>query len=72
MSVKPPITHLEVIVAKEGSMYGIEDGNLLRVEKETPCFFFVCTHNGKVFKVSKKTKRIANWKRISTSPIFNI
>jgi hypothetical protein len=67
-----PVTHIEVIQAKGGKNFGMEDGSLLTVLKETQCFFFIKSHSGKTFKVSKHTKRLCNWGNVSSSPIFNI
>jgi len=65
-------THIEVTQAKGGKNFGIEDGSLLTVLKETKCFFFVKSHAGKTFKVSKQTKRLCNWGNVNSSPVFNI
>lgn len=68
-----PTTHIEVTEAKHGQViWGLQDGHLLTVEKETPCFFFVRSHAGHKIKVSKKTMRPCYWKQSSTAPVFNI
>lgn len=69
-------THIEVIKANEGAnVYGIVDGDLLEVLKETPNFLFVKARDGgsrKEIKVSKQTKRACRWSNQRTSPTFNI
>ena len=69
----PGITHIEVTKANRGAeVFGLEDGQLLTVLRETPCFFFVKTFAGREIKVSKQTKRLCHWASVSNSPIFNI
>ena len=66
-------THIEVTTANRGAeVFGLQDGHLLKVERETPKFFFVRSHTGKAIKVSKTTKRACHWKNQATSPIFNV
>ena len=66
-------THIEVTKANRGAnVFGLADGHLLKVEKETPCFFFVRSHTGKQIKVSKHTKRACHWGNVATSPVFNV
>lgn len=68
-----PATHIEVSYAKDGSrVFGLQDGQLLQVERETDCFFYVKSFSGQTIKVSKKTRRACNWKGAATSPVFNI
>lgn len=70
---RPPITHIEVLMAKNGGAHlGLENGHLLQVESETKCFFFVKSHTGRKLKVSKQTKRLCRWGNANTSPVFNI
>jgi hypothetical protein len=66
------LTHIEVTQAKDGKRFGIEDGHLLRVNKETKCFFFVTSHSGQSLKISKQTKRLCYWSQTNTSPVFNV
>lgn len=69
----PGITHIEVTAANRGTeVFGIQDGQLLTVLRETPCFFFVKSFAGKELKVSKQTKRLCHWGNANTSPVFNI
>lgn len=66
-------THIEVQAANKGAeVFGIEDGQLLKVSKETKDFFFAKSFSGKEIKVSKKTKRACQWSNTSTAPVFNI
>lgn len=66
-------THIEVTKANKGAeVFGLGDGHLLKVEKETDCFFFVRSHTGHQIKVSKQTKRACHWRNATTSPVFNI
>jgi hypothetical protein len=68
-----PVTHIEVTEARGGEQaYGIKTGQLLTVDKETKCFFFVRSWTGKQIKVSKRTKRSCYWSNANTSPVFNI
>lgn len=50
------ITHIEVTNAK--GHYDFESGQLLKVTRETPRFYFVRAFSGSEYQVSKQTKRI--------------
>lgn len=68
------ITHIEVINAKNHS--AIENGQMLKVVRSTPCFYFVLGFDGIDYQVSKKTKKIISTEtyRISATnqPTVNI
>lgn len=67
------MTHIEVTKANKGAeIFGLQDGHLLKVLKETTCFIFAVSHSGKEIKISKKTKRCCYWSSKSTSPVFNV
>jgi hypothetical protein len=63
-------THIEVVSA--GSIERIKTGQMLRVLRETPCFFVVCPHGeeDREIRVSKKTHKSVqcNGWRTKTSP----
>ncbi len=68
------ISHIEVTNAK--SIPFIEAGQMLKVLKETNCFYWVQAFNGTKIKVSKKTSRGCGtenhfWKE-KNQPVFNI
>lgn len=66
-------THIEVVAANKGAeIFGLQDGHLIKVEKETENFFFCVSHSGKQIKVSKQTKRACSWRDQKTSPVFNV
>lgn len=65
-------THIEVTAANGAAHLGMENGSLLRVTKETKCFFFVKSHTGRDLKVSKQTKRLCYWGNANTSAVFNV
>lgn len=66
-------SHIEVIAANKGrEVFGIEDGQCLKVVKETPAFFFVVSFTGKEIKVSKSTGLAGHWSNKATSPVFNV
>ncbi len=66
-------THIEVKLANSAAeVYGLFDGQILKVIKETPAFFFAATPDGTELKVSKKTKRCWYWSPLKISPVFNI
>jgi len=73
--MQAPITHIEVISANRGAeVYGLSDGMLVKVIKETPKFFFLkAPKDGHAeLKVSKKTNRCCHWANQNSSPLFNI
>ncbi len=67
------MTHIEVANAKGNKFF--QDGQLLQVVRETPCFIWVKAHCGKEFQVSKKTKRIngtaTSFIRTANQPLMN-
>lgn len=71
-------THIEVTKANKGAeVFGLADGMLVRVIKETPKFFFCeprnASRNGHTqMKVSKTTRRLCLWSNKNTSPVFNV
>lgn len=66
-------THIEVVKANNGAnVFGMFDGQMLKIAKETEKFIFAEAWNGKEIKVSKQTKLCCHWKNKSTSPLFNI
>jgi len=69
----PRPTHIQVIDAKNHAE--IEDGQMLEVVRQTPCFIWVRGFSGTNFQVSKKTKRIigtiGTFIRTSKQPIMN-
>lgn len=71
MERKP--THIQVTDAKGHP--DIENGQMLQVVRETPCFFWVKSFSGTNFQVSKKTRRIigtkATFLRTSKQPTMN-
>jgi len=68
------ITHIEVVDAKKIS--NIKAGQMLKIIRETACFFWVESFDGKHFQVSKKTKRINGGKsffiRTGNQPTVNL
>jgi len=50
------ITHIEVATPKAHPSF--EAGQLLKVIRDTPCFFHVLAFDGTEYRVSKKTNRI--------------
>lgn len=66
-------SHVEVIEANKGKeVFGIENGQLLTVTKETDKFVYLVSFTGKEIKVSKQTRKACHWRNSSTSPTFNI
>jgi hypothetical protein len=71
-----PITHIEVLNAKNCRY--VQDGQLLQVvpSRETPRFFWVRAFDGTLLQVSKKTKRINGSEngffRSHAQPIVNL
>ena len=67
-------THVEVL--KTQRLRGIEDGQVLKVVKETKCFFWVQGFKGNTYKVSKQTQRIIDidgaWLTRDKQPIVNL
>lgn len=67
------ITHIEVTAANRGAeVFGLTDGDLLKVLKVTPSFIFAAARNGKEIKISKRTHRACHWAAQSNSPVFNV
>lgn len=66
-------THIEVLNSK--GLRGIQNGQLLKVVKETTAFFWVQGFEGHTYKVSKKTKKIIDinngWLREVDKPTIN-
>lgn len=64
---------LNITQANKGAeIYGFKTGETLFTDKETNCFYFAVTPNGKEIKVSKKTMRACHWGNSSTSPVFSL
>ena len=68
-------SHIEILDSKE--ILNIENGQCLKVVKETQCFFVIRAFDGVEFQVSKKTKRINGFSnggfiRTSRQPLVNI
>lgn len=68
------ITHIEVLNDKGHTE--IKSGQLLKVVRETPCFYWVKSFGGTEFQVSKRTKRINGTKtmflRAGKQPLMNL
>jgi len=70
---QPTITHIEVIAANKGAeVFGLKDGQLLKVHHVTNCFIFARSFSGQEIKISKQTKRACHWVSQSNSPVFNV
>ena len=67
-------THLQVVKSNGAKKWEVKDGDLLKVIKETVCFYYVAQLKDgyiKMFEVSKKTGRACGWNK-TTAPMFAI